>query len=209
VTNGSFLGAFTKGRSTYEIIGKTFYKCEIKQHMSKCLCYTMILCLTFCYGCKPTKSNESGNLEKPKIVDENSRISNINSAEVSLSSQDSIAIGDIYLGIDEKTFNERRNEFLDRNPRLNGRLIEEMNGDFHNGKLYSINIRSIEIEDESFEPIVQNNNELKQKWEKESHIWTSLYEKKYKKAKHTKINGIEYIVIKRGRCTIEVSDNEH
>lgn len=117
MTNGSFLGAFTKGRSTYEIIGKTFYKCEIKQHMSKCLCYTMILCLTFCYGCKPTKSNESGNLEKPKIVDENSRISNINSAEVSLSSQDSIAIGDIYLGIDEKTFNERRNEFLDRNPR--------------------------------------------------------------------------------------------
>ena len=63
-----------------------------------------------------------------------------------------------------------------------------MNGDFHNGKLYSINIRSIEIEDESFEPIVQNNNELKQKWEKESHIWTSLYEKKYKKAELSQVN---------------------
>ena len=31
--------------------------------------------------------------------------------------------------------NERKKAFLENNPSLNGRLVEEMNGDFYKGKL--------------------------------------------------------------------------
>ena len=175
--------------------------------MNKYFYFTAFLCLTLCYGCKQAKYYNKH--EMSAAIDEDSSINDIESTENAQSSQDSLAIGDIYLGIDEYTFNERKKAFLENNPSLNGRLVEEMNGDFYKGKLYSVTIRSVEIEDESLEPIVQNDNELKQKWEKESHIWTSLYKEKYKRAKQAQIDGIEYIVINKGRCTIEVSDKEH
>lgn len=122
---------------------------------------------------------------------------------------DSKAIGDISLGIDKPTFEAKKKAFLKANPSLNGRKIEEMKGEFYKGKLYSITIRSAEIEDASLDPIVQNDKELKKKWERDSHIWTSLYKQKYKNAKTVTINRTDYITIKRGICTIEVSDKEH
>ena len=129
--------------------------------------------------------------------------------QIASNQNDSKAIGDICLGIDKPTFEAKKKAFLKANPSLNGRKIEEMKGDFYKGKLYSITIRSVEIEDASLDPIVQNNNDLKKKWERDSHVWTSLYKQKYKNAKTVTINRTDYITIKRGICTIEVSDKEH
>jgi len=129
--------------------------------------------------------------------------------QIASNQNDSKAIGDINLGIDKPTFEAKKKAFLKANPSLNGRKIEEMKGDFYRGKLYSITIRSVEIEDASLDPIVQNDKDLKKKWERDSHIWTSLYKEKYKDARNVTINRTDYITIKRGRCTIEVSDKEH
>lgn len=129
--------------------------------------------------------------------------------QIASNKNDSKAIGDICLGIDKPTFEAKKKAFLKANPSLNGRKIEEMKGEFYKGKLYSITIRSVEIEDATLDPIVQNDKELKKKWERDSHIWTSLYKQKYKDAKNVTINRTDYITVKRGRCTIEVSDKEH
>ena len=117
--------------------------------------------------------------------------------QIASNKNDSKAIGDICLGIDKPTFEAKKKAFLKANPSLNGRKIEEMKGEFYKGKLYSITIRSVEIEDATLDPIVQNDKELKKKWERDSHIWTSLYKQKYKNAKTVTINRTDYITIKK------------
>lgn len=53
-----------------------------------------------------------------------------------------LGIGDIYLGIDESTFNYKRAEFLANHPTLGNLTINTMDGEFEDGKLCCITINS-------------------------------------------------------------------
>ena len=130
---------------------------------------------------------------------------------------DSLAIGDIYLGINEDTFYKKKKNFLTNNPSLNGLDINDMIGKFYHGRLYSLIIRSIVTKK-------VGNFDVESKW-------ISLYEEKYKVHSqksntyqiielHSKDSDgnfekvyipdrVNFLLFKKGKCTIEVCDEAH
>ena len=112
---------------------------------------------------------------------------------------DSVAIGNIYLGIDEHTFYAEKRDFLTKNPRLNGVKIEFLDGKFYNGKLYYITVVSEKNTIDIYKELTDE--------EKNAHyVWSSLYKEKYRNAKYRKEYGTYNLYLRKGKCTIKVED---
>ena len=161
--------------------------------------YSLLLSLLI-FGCN-YKSEE-----KSMAVAEDESVNDSISEKIVDTQSDSLAIGNICLGIDESTFNHQKEAFLIANPSLNGRLIEEMIGEFYNGKLYSIIIRSKLYEEAMPSTRRLYSQEALDSVHNEYYVWSSLYKSKYKGAEYIKEDLTKYLLLKRGRCTIEVRD---